>query len=59
MDYASTGLFGDAPVKVLTTHMQWMIADLNTHRQAVIEAAEATPLDLLSANFARMFQHGA
>jgi hypothetical protein len=59
MDYASTSLFGDPPVKVLTTHMQWMIADLNTHRKAIIEAAEATPLDVLSNNFARMFQHGA
>jgi hypothetical protein len=39
--------------------MQWMIADLNTHRKAIIEAAEATPLDVLSNNFARMFQHGA
>lgn len=59
MDYAETLAFGPPAVKVLTTHMQWMIADLNTHRQATIVAAAATPLDILSANFARMFQHGA
>ena len=58
MDYAETSAFG-GHVKVLTCHMQWMIADLNTHRHATIEADEATPLDLLQANFARMFQHGA
>jgi hypothetical protein len=59
VDYAETMLFGAQRVKVLTAHMQWMIADLNTHRQATIVEAEETPLDVLSANFARMFQHGA
>jgi hypothetical protein len=59
VDFAETMLFGAQRVKVLTAHMQWMIADLNTHRQATIVEAEETPLDVLSANFARMFQHGA
>ena len=60
IDYAPGDMFGHGHnIAIATAQMEFRVADALTHREAVIVADDAAPLDSMTDTFARMFHLGS
>ena len=60
IDYAPGDMFGHGHnIAIATAQMEFRIADAESHREAVIVADDAAPLDSMTDTFARMFHLGS